>query len=154
MNAIALLFLIGVMLLAAEVFVPGGVLGIIGGLAMALGCGVAFAKLGVTGGSVATATAALLLGLTVYIELVWLPKTRLGKGMIVQTAVDGTSQPPLAAADIVGKNAAAETALMPTGFVRVEGQRYEAFSPAGFVAKGAALRVTGLDNFRLIVTKT
>lgn len=30
MNAIALLFLIGVMLLAAEVFVPGGVLGIIG----------------------------------------------------------------------------------------------------------------------------
>jgi membrane-bound ClpP family serine protease len=38
--------------------------------------------------------------------------------------------------------------------VRVEGKRYEAFSPAGFVAKGAALRVTGLDNFRLIVTKT
>jgi membrane-bound serine protease (ClpP class) len=110
--------------------------------------------LGATGGSVATVTAALLLGLTVYIELVWLPKTRLGRGMIVQTAVDGTSQPPVAAADIVGKNAEAETALMPTGFVRVEGKRYEAFSPAGFVAKGAALRVTGLDNFRLIVTKT
>lgn len=41
MNAIALLFFVGVILLAAEVFVPGGVLGIIGGLAMAAGCGVA-----------------------------------------------------------------------------------------------------------------
>ena len=154
MNAIALLFLVGVILLAAEVFVPGGVLGFIGGLAMAAGCGVAFVKLGASGGLVATVTALLLLGLTVYTELVWLPKTRLGKSMTVQTAVDGTSQPPLAAAEIVGKHAEAETPLMPTGFVRVEGKRYEAFSPAGFVAKGAALRVTGLDTFRLIVTKT
>jgi membrane-bound serine protease (ClpP class) len=66
MNAIALLFFVGVILLAAEVFVPGGVLGIIGGLAMAAGCGVAFAKLGVTGGLVATVAASLLLGLTLY----------------------------------------------------------------------------------------
>ncbi len=154
MNAVALLFLIGVLLLAAEVFVPGGLLGIIGGLAMAIGCGVAFVKLGASGGTVATVTALVLLGLTVYAELVWLPKTRLGKSMTVQSAVDGTSQPPVAATAIVGKNAVAETPLMPTGFVLVEGKRYEAFSPAGSVAKGAALRVTGLDNFRLIVTKT
>ena len=39
MNAIAILFFVGVILLASEVFVPGGVLGIIGGLAMAAGCG-------------------------------------------------------------------------------------------------------------------
>ena len=154
MNAIALLFFVGVILLAAEVFVPGGVLGIIGGLAMAAGCGVAFAKLGVAGGSVATVAASLLLGLTVYIELILLPKTRLGKSMIVQTSVDGTSQPPVATAAIIGQSAEAETALMPTGFVLVEGRRYEAFCPAGHVAKGAALRVTGLDNFRLIVIKT
>ncbi len=154
MNAIALLFLVGVMLLAAEVFIPGGLLGFLGGLAMAVGCGVAFVKLGANGGMLATVTAVLLLGLTVYTELVWLPKTRLGKSMTVQTTVDGTSQPPLANAEILGKSAEAETPLAPTGFVRVEGKRYEAFSPAGFVAKGAALRVTGLDNFRLIVTKT
>jgi membrane-bound serine protease (ClpP class) len=50
--------------------------------------------------------------------------------------------------------AEAETPLVPTGYVRVEGRRYEAFCPAGHVAKGAMLRVAGQDNFRLIVTKT
>ena len=57
MNAVLLLFAVGVMLLAGEVFVPGAVLGIIGGLAMAVGCGVAFFQWGALGGAIATVTA-------------------------------------------------------------------------------------------------
>jgi membrane-bound ClpP family serine protease len=153
MNAIALLFLVGVLFLAAEVFVPGAVLGILGAVAMAVGCGIAFVRLGAAGGAVATASAIVLLGFTLYAELVWLPKSRLGKGMVVESSVDAQSQPPIALADIVGKAAEAETPLVPSGYVLVEGKRYEAFSPAGHVAKGALLRVAGQDNFRLIVTK-
>ncbi|MEI8090541.1 MAG: NfeD family protein [Opitutaceae bacterium] len=154
MNTVFLLFAVGVMLLAGEVFVPGAVLGIIGGLAMAAGCGVAFFQWGALGGALATVVALGFLGVTLYLELVWLPQSRLGRGLVVQSTVDATSQPPLATADIVGKMAEAETPLVPTGYVRVEGRRYEAFCSAGHVAKGAMLRVAGLDNFRLIVTKT
>ena len=154
MNTVVLLFAVGVMLLAGEVFVPGAVLGIIGGLAMAAGCGVAFFQWGALGGALATVVALGFLGITLHLELVWLPKSRLGRGMVVESTVDATSQPPLAPADIVGKIAEAETPLVPTGYVRVEGRRYEAFCPAGHVAKGAMMRVAGLDNFRLIVTKT
>lgn len=154
MNAVVLLFLVGVMLLAGEVFVPGAVMGILGGLAMAVGCGVAFAQLGAAGGAIATGAALALLGFTLYAELVWLPKSRIGKGLVVQSTVAATSQPPIAAVDIAGKTAVAETPLVPSGYVIVEGRRYEAFSPAGHVAKGAELRVAGQDNFRLIVTKT
>ena len=153
MNAIALLFLVGVIFLAAEVFVPGAVLGIIGAVAMAVGCGIAFVRLGAAGGAVATGAAIALLGFTLYAELVWLPKSRLGKGMIVESVIAAQSQPPIALAEIVGKAAEAETPLVPTGYVLVEGKRYEAFSPSGHVAKGARLRVAGQDNFRLIVTK-
>lgn len=154
MNAVVLLFIVGVMLLAGEVFVPGAVLGIIGGLAMAAGCGVAFFQWGALGGLMATLVALGSLGITLYLELVWLPQSRFGRGMVVASTVDATSQPPLAPTAIVGKIAEAETPLVPTGYVRVEGQRYEAFCPAGHVAKGASLRVAGQDNFRLIVTKT
>lgn len=155
MNAILLLFLIGVMLLAGEVFVPGGILGIIGGLCMAAGCVISFSQLGPMGGTVATVVALVLLGLTLYIELVWLPKTRFGKTLIVQSTVAATSQPPLAdGAQVLGKTAEAITPLVPSGYVLVEGRRYEAFSQSGHVAKGTSLRVAGLDNFRLIVTKT
>jgi membrane-bound ClpP family serine protease len=154
MNAILLLFLLGVLLLAGEVFVPGAVLGILGGLCMAAGCVISFVQLGTGGGMVATVVALALLSLTLYVELVWLPKTRFGKKLIVQSTIDATSQPPLADKEsVVGKTAEAVTALVPSGYVLVEGRRYEAFSPSGHVGKGAHLRVTGLDNFRLIVTK-
>lgn len=154
MNAILILFLLGVLLLAGEVFVPGAVLGILGALCMFAGCVISFLQLGTGGGVLATAVALALLGLTLYVELVWLPKTRFGRKLIVQTAVDATSQPPLADKEwVVGKTAEAVTTLAPSGHVLVEGRRYEAFSQSGHVAKGAQLRVTGLDNFRLIVTK-
>ncbi len=155
MNAILILFLLGVVLLAGEVFVPGAVLGILGAISMFAGCVISFLQLGTGYGMLATVVALALLGLTLYVELVWLPKTRFGRKLIVHATVDATSQPPLAdKAAVVGKAAEAMTALVPSGFVLVEGRRYEAFSQSGHVPKGAILRVSGLDNFRLIVTKS
>lgn len=155
MNAIILLFLVGVLLLAGEVFVPGAILGIIGAICMLVGCVLSFSQFGTGGGVLATAVAVALLGLTLYVELIWLPKTRFGRKLIVESTVDATSQPPLAdRATIVGKMAESVTPLVPSGYVLVEGRRYEAFSQSGHVAKGTQLRVAGLDNFRLIVTKT
>jgi membrane-bound ClpP family serine protease len=154
MNAILLLFLIGVLLLAGEVFVPGAILGIIGAVCMFGGCVLSFSQFGTSGGLLATGVAVALLGLMLYLELVWLPKTRVGKKMIVQSTVSATSQPALAELnEVVGKTAEALTPLVPSGYVLVEGRRYEAFSQSGHAPKGATLRVTGLDNFRLILTK-
>jgi len=154
MNAILILFLLGVLLLAGEVFVPGAVLGILGALCMFAGCVISFLQLGTGGGVLATTVALALLALTLYVELVWLPKTKIGRKLIVQSTVAATSQPPLADKEsVIGKPAEAITALVPSGFVLVEGRRYEAFSQSGHVIKGTILRVAGLDNFRLIVTK-
>lgn len=155
MNAILILFLLGVILLAGEVFVPGAVLGVLGALSMFAGCAISFMQLGTGYGMLATVVALLLLGLTLYIELVWLPNTRFGRKLIVHSTVDATSQPPVAdKSAVIGKTAEAMTALVPSGFVLVEGRRYEAYSQSGHVTKGATLRVVGLDNFRLIVTKS
>ncbi|MDI1248656.1 MAG: NfeD family protein [Lacunisphaera sp.] len=154
MNAILLLFLIGALLLAAEIFLPGGVAGIIGGLSMAAGCVVSFVVFGPGGGTIATVVALALLGLTLYLELVWLPTTSFGKKLIVQSKVEAVSQPPLANPGmVVGKAAEALTTLSPSGYVLVEGRRYEAFCRSGQVPKGATLRVIGIDNFRVIVTQ-
>ena len=155
MNAILILFLLGVLLLAGEVFLPGAIVGIFGALCMLAGCVFSFMQLGTGYGMLATAVALALLGLTLYVELVWLPKTRFGRKLIVESTVDATSQPPLAdKAQVVGKMGEALTALVPSGYVLVEGRRYEVFSQSGHVAKGTTVRVAGLDNFRLIVTKT
>jgi membrane-bound ClpP family serine protease len=153
MNAVILFFVVGVTLLAAEIFLPGAIAGIIGALSMLVGCVISFVEFGTTGGITATIVALALLGLTLYLELIWLPKTRFGKSLVVQSKVDAVSQPPIAdPSTVIGKNAEAITTLAPSGYVVVDGKRYEAFCRSGHTPKGAMLRVTGVDNFRVIVT--
>ncbi|PTX96618.1 NfeD family protein [Opitutus sp. ER46] len=155
MNAVVLLFLVGIILLVFEVFTPGGILGILGGIAMVAGCVIAFQQFGATTGAVATGIAVLVLGIMLWAELVLLPKTRLGRKLFQDEAISARSQPEVAnAVAIVGQQGEAATALAPSGYVVIAGRRYEAWSQTGFLPKGAAVRVIGLDNFRLIVTKT
>lgn len=153
MAAILLLFLVGVVLLAMDVFAASFFLAVAGGAVMLTAAAVADRDFGAAAALGAALAAVVLLLVTVYLELVVLPRTRFGRGLVVHSS-SGEPQAPLAAADaVVGKDATAVTTLAPSGYVLVEGKRYEAFCQSGHAAKGAVLRVIGLDNFRLIVSK-
>jgi membrane-bound ClpP family serine protease len=152
MTSILLLFILGVALLAADVFVSSFILAICGGAAMLGGCALAYQRFGELAAGGAGLVALLLLSGTIYVELVVLPRTRLGKGLVVHST-SGTASGPLAASDVVGKAAEALTTMAPTGYVLIEGRKYEAFSQSGLVQRGDPLKVVGLDNFRLIVSK-
>lgn len=155
MTLIALLFVVGFILLAFEVFVPGAILGIFGGLALLGGVVLSFLEHGAGGGFTALGVAALLAGLMFTFEFVILPRTPWGRRMFLRAEVGGTSQPPVAdAASVVGRMGEAVTPLSPTGYILVDGRRYEASSRSGQIARGDAVRVVGLDTFRLLVTKT
>jgi membrane-bound ClpP family serine protease len=152
MTTLLLLFMVGALLLTAEVFLPGGIAGAAGALALLVGSALAFDQFGLAGGAGACVAALALLGAMLYVELVLLPKTKLGRALVVEASVDATSQPPIARAeDVVDQPAVALTTLAPSGFVAVAGRRFEAFCRSGYAPKGTRLRVVGIDNFRLIV---
>jgi membrane-bound serine protease (ClpP class) len=154
MNIVILLFLLGLVFLFIEIFAPGGVFGVIGGLTFVAGIVVAGSQYGLRGGLIAGAVAIVAVCATLYAELVWLPKTRFAQRFAVRSTSGATiNQVHAEAAAVVGKTAEAVTTLAPSGYVSVEGRRYEAFCQSGLAEKGAQLRVTGLDNFRVIVTK-
>jgi membrane-bound serine protease (ClpP class) len=154
MNIILLLFILGLVFLFFEVFTPGPVFGILGGLALLGGIVVAAERYGAGGGLLAGVVAFAAVGGTLYAELVWLPKTRFAQKFSVRST-SGTTivQQNVEAGAVIGKTAEALTTLAPSGYVTVEGRRYEAFCRSGHAERGTQLRVTGLDNFRLIVTK-
>lgn len=155
MTTVVLLLALGIVLLLLEVVVPGGVLGVLGGLAMLGGCALAFYEFGLKGGSLATAVALCSLGIAVYIEFALLPKTRAGKRLFLQRSVDAATQPlPADAAAVVGKDVEALTTLAPSGYVLLDGRRCEARSQSGLIPKGATVRVVGVDNFSVIVSRT
>lgn len=153
MTLVILLFALGILLLAVEVIVPGGVLGAIGGLLMFGGCAVAFREFGTAGGLAAVAVALLLAGLSLFIELRVLPRTAVGKRAFLHAEIRGTcSSFGDEARALVGKRGEAVTVLSPSGYVRIDGRRYEAFCQTGQAPAGTALEVVGADNFRLIVS--
>ncbi len=155
MTLIILLFALGILLLAVEVIVPGGILGSIGGLLMFGGCIAAFMRYGTGGGILAVAVAAVLTTLAFYIEFRVLPKTAIGRRAFLTKEITAVSAAfGEEARDLIGKSANALTMLSPSGYIMVDGKRYEAFCQSGQVPAGTALEVTGADNFRLIVSET
>lgn len=154
MTAIALLFITGALFLAAEIVLPGGIAGVMGGCALLAGSVLAFTEFGATTGMIATAAALVLVGVMLYLELIWLPKSRFGRDMVVQSSIDGQSQPPVASRDIVGQTGTALTTLSPSGLIEIAGRQYEAYCQTGHVPRGTALTVVGVDTFRVVVSET
>ena len=155
MTLIILLFALGIVLIAVEVIVPGGILGAIGALMMLGGCVMSFVEYGALGGITASTIALILAILALYIEFRILPKTAVGKRAFLHKQVTGVSAAfGKEALDLIGKPAEALTMLSPSGSIRVEGKRYEAFCQAGQAPAGTPLEVIGADNFRLIVSPT
>ncbi len=154
MTVLILLFAVGILLIAAEVIVPGGVIGSLGALLMFGGCVRAFMDYGSLGGLIAILTAFTLGGLAIYIEFCYLPKTKWGKRAFLNAQVTGVSAAlGPEASELIGKSAEAITLLSPSGYILVDGQRYEAFCQSGQAAVGSVLEIIGADNFRLIVTQ-
>ena len=79
MTLVITLFVAGILLMAVEILVPGAILGIIGGLCLLGGVIAAFVQLGGPGGAVATGVALAIGAVTLYLEFVILPKSRLAK---------------------------------------------------------------------------
>jgi len=155
MTLIILLFSLGIVLLAVEVIVPGGILGTAGGLLMFGGCVAAFMHYGTGGGILAVTVATVLAILAFYIEFRVLPKTSIGRRAFLSSEIRAVSSAfGDEARDLIGKSAKALTMLSPSGYIMVDGKRYEAFCQSGQVSAGTPLKVTGADNFRLIVSET
>lgn len=154
MSIIVFLFLLGLLMLSLEIFLPGGVLGVMGGLAMIVGVVLAFRDYGTGGGALALFVALVLVAASVITEFVVLPKTRWGRNFYLASAVTGVATAPADATTVTGRECEALTVLAPSGQVLLDGKRYEAFCRDGYAERGARLKVQGSDNFRLIVSKS
>lgn len=152
MSLIVVLFVLGLLMLSLEIFLPGGILGVMGALTLLAAAVLSYRDHGAMGGSIALLLALALTVATFYVEFVVLPKTRVGRSFVLSSVVTGKAT-QAADVSLVGRPCEAATVLSPSGTVVVDGHRYEAFCRDGFVEAGTKLVVQGTDNFRLIVSK-
>ncbi len=151
MTPILILFVAGVALIFSEFFVPGGALGVLGGLlvigSIALGW-YQYPEYGIfiTVGELAGVLVAIVLGLYVMF------KTPLGTAMVNKTNQDagegysGYAQD----ASLVGQLARVHTTLRPSGSIMVGTRRIDAVSNGTFIDAGKTVRIIQVEGHRVV----
>ncbi|MCC8152833.1 MAG: nodulation protein NfeD [Tannerellaceae bacterium] len=161
-----LIFIVGVILIALEIFViPGfGVAGISGiilmitGLILSLVDNVNFDFEGVSGGDITQATLTVVVGLVMsFVVLIWL-SSRIGQhGLFRRVALHTDLEESIsvpAYLDVVGKEGVAATVLRPSGSVLIDGELFDAVSESGFIERGAPVKVVRYENAQVYVYET
>ncbi len=146
------LFIAGFVLLAAEVLVPGLVLGIAGLLCLAGSVALVFVQYGTGPGLIALVTVG---GLTIAGFVIWLsifPRTFIGRRVVLST-----SQPtdPRAGDNrqLVGEEGTAATPLRPAGAARIAGRRVDVTTAGEFLEEGVEIVVVAADGMRVVVRR-
>lgn len=162
-------FVIGVILLAVEIFViPGfgvsgitGVLFIIGSLALATVRNVGFhfevpdiTQLVYSLLYVSLASLGGLIG-SYYLTNKLFGNAQFGalSLMTVQKKEEGFSIKESSYSNLIGAHGIAQTILRPSGKVKIENGYYDAVAKIGYIEKGEAIKVSGYENAQLIVMK-
>ena len=164
-----LIFIIGLVLLAVEIFViPGfgvtGILGIIfivGGLALSLVDNIGFEFSPAALGKLTTALFTVIIAsftsiiASFYISRKLLMTTRFGEIALVsvQNKEEGFTSAIASYSAMIGKEGVAKTVLRPAGKILIADETYDATAESGFIEKDEKIRVTRYANAQLFVRK-
>ncbi len=145
------LLLAGVVLITLELFIPGGIVGSIGAIALVIAAGMALQAFeGILGifasfGSVVLAVVAIILWMKVF------PKTRVGRVLTVSTDLRGSHAASPELVDLVGRAGKAASGLRPGGFALIDGRRIDVVTRGEMISAGTAVRVLRVEGNRVLV---
>ncbi|MFC0876512.1 nodulation protein NfeD [Saccharicrinis sp. FJH2] len=164
-----LIFIIGLILVALEIFViPGfgiagisGILLIIVGLTLSMVANRNFNFEGVDISGLVRALLIVVMGMFIgLIGSVWLTKKFWGRGRLAKLALHSSENADLGYVSfdpelkkLVGKTGVATTVLRPSGRVIINDEYYDAKSEDGFIEKGSAVRVIAQESGQVYVVK-
>lgn len=145
------LLIAGIVLLGAEVFVPGAVLGILGILALLGAIVMAFSISAVFGFYIAGGVI-ILAGIGVALWIKFFPRCPIGRRMTLSE--DGKHfKAADTKADLVGRTGVAQSDLRPAGFALIDGRRVDVVTDGGMISKGETVVVVKAAGSHVVVRK-
>ena len=153
MSSIIIFGIIGILCVGMEVFLPGGVLGLIGAVLMLASVYFAYKAYSVLGGAVALAALGIITFVLFKSAMKLAPKTSFGKALFLQDTKKGESVSDGESRRLIGMDAVVVSNLRPAGIVKIAGKRYNAITQGSFIEKRAIVRVISCKNSQLTVEK-
>lgn len=146
------LITLGIIFFCIEIFIPGGVLGVIAGLMLLGGIITGFFAFPGYGGYIALSVI-LFLGLAVILWVRIFPRTLVGRKMTVSQSLANASSTQDGVEQLVGKEGTTLTMLRPAGFALVDGRKVDVVTEGEMVPKDVKIRVLRVEGNRVIVSR-
>ncbi len=147
------LLLSGILLIFAELLLPGGVIGSLGAIALIAGLVGIFMNYGVLYGSVATLITVFATLTLFYLWFKYFPKTKTGKRLLAQSdAQEWRSYDP-EYVKLLGQCGTAQTMLRPSGKVLIDQHKYDVVTQGEILEAGTPVKVVEVEGNRIVVEK-
>ena len=147
----AILIIAGLFLIGAEIFLPGGVIGFIGGLCLLAAIVVGFVAFGMQGGLLVALLIIILAGVCLVIWVKYFPKTRMGKSLTLSDDGKSFKSASPEFMDLLNKEGVVLSTLRPAGIATIDGKRVDVVADGSWIETGKPIRVTRVEGVRILV---
>ncbi len=150
-NIFTVLVIAGMMLIGVEVFIPGGVLGTLGAVALLAAAIIAFQ---IFSPSTATAIAFGMIVMAGGVIALWIrffPRTSIGRKMTVSLDLMSSKGTEAHLPSLLGKTGVTLTPLRPAGYVDIDGHRIDVVTHGEMIEMKTRIRVTAIEGNRVVV---
>ncbi len=152
MGTIILLAGLGFVLIVAEMFLPGMILGILGAVLLGASVVVGFTQFGAAGGTVVFCVVTTGAIIAFFTWMKTFQRTAVGRGLTLGVSLGAGDDLP-EVAELLGKEGVAVTDLRPAGKIQIEGRRIDVLAESAYVESGSAVTVIQAGGSRVVVRR-
>jgi membrane-bound serine protease (ClpP class) len=142
------LVILGVVLVVAELFLPGGIVGTIGVILLVASIVVAYRSFDRGTAHVVLAFAVLAFAAGIWWWLRVFPHSRFADRIVIRSIV---SSPDHGLDHLVGKRGTASSPLRPAGTAEIDGEWFDVVADGAFVTSGSEIEVLRVQGNRVVV---
>tara|TARA_R110002096_G_scaffold403766_3_gene601349 strand:+ start:58325 stop:58798 length:474 start_codon:yes stop_codon:yes gene_type:complete len=147
---IVAVFVFGLTFLWLEFYLPGGIMGLIGGVIISVGVLLVFGEFGFRAGSLVALIAVLVVILMLWYWMRTFRRSIFGRQVTLSSEV-GNDEHLAELAKLVGKTGVATTALLPSGKAVIDGEKHDVVAQIGSIEAGIDVEVVKVDGISVIV---
>ena len=147
---IALLYLLGIIFILLEIYLPGGILGTIGFICLLLCVGLSFtlgAKIGVLAFFIVFSS----LAAAIYLVIKYIPESAIGRRLFLSRTLKNKKEQDESLDGLIGLQGIAMTDLRPSGTARFEEKRRDVITQGDYIDKDQKIEVIAIEGNHIIV---
>lgn len=143
-------FLFGLTFLWLEFYLPGGIMGLIGGVIISVGVLLVFGEFGFQIGSLVALGAVIVVSLMLWFWMRTFRRSLFGRQVTLNAEV-GHDENLTKLAELVGKTGKTTSPILPSGKAVINGEKHDVVAQMGGIDSGVEIEVVRVDGISIVV---